>query len=250
MIGNLQQHGEPALGQQLHDEDENGGQGNGHEDQVSKVGVLLDEHGTGGQTVDGHGGQQQYAGAVAGDAQRHQGNQSAAHAGVVGNLRCPDTGIHAGAELLRLLAHLLGLAVGHDVGNAGTHTGQEADAQTNEQRGDDGLGVVDEVPDGQTEALQTGGVHLGHILLTLGVAGGDLLQGEGAHQHADHVDAAVQVGIMEGKAKLVGDHVRAHSGHPQTNEGSQQALIDRTLGQTHHHGDRHQAEAEILPGTQ
>ena len=55
---------------------------------------------------------------------------------------------------------------------------------------------------------------------------------------------------MEGKTQLVGDHVRAHGGHPQADEGSQQTLVDGTLGQTDHHGDRHQAETEILPGTQ
>ena len=149
-----------------------------------------------------------------------------------------------------MLIHLLCLAIGDEVGDAGAHAGKETDKQTDDKGDDDDFGVIDKVLHGEAKAAKGSSVNRGHFLLAFCIAGGNLLQCKGTHQHGDHVDAAVEIGVAKGEAQLVGDLVRADHGKEEADEGSQKALKHGAVAEADDHRDGHEAEGEVFPGSQ
>ncbi len=71
---------------------------------------------------------------VAGDTQRHQGNQRTALNGIVGTFRRDDAFRRAGAELVRFFGGFLRLVVSQDVGHRAASTWQDASEHADGRR--------------------------------------------------------------------------------------------------------------------
>ena len=107
-------------------------------------------HGAGGDALHDEGTQQDGGDGVTGDAQRQQGDHSAAGAAVVGGLGSSNAVGDAGAVQLGVLAGGLAGAVGNEDGDVTACAGDGADEGADEAAGEDvGPDLLDGLPIGQ-----------------------------------------------------------------------------------------------------
>ena len=250
MIGNLEDVGEPALGDDLDQVGDDGGHHDAGKDQHGKVRLLGHEQRTSLQTVDGQTCDQHSGDAVTGDAQSHHGDQRAAQRSVVCSLGCPHAGGVALAKAFGILADALGIAIGDHVGDTGAHAGQEADPQTGSECKDNGLDVFDDVLEADAKTLHVLDVHIGHLCLALGVVTDDLAHGEHTQHLCNGTDAGGEVHIAKGEAGSAVDGVHADAAHEQTDAGGHDALEDVALGQGGNKSNGAEAQGEVFPGSQ
>ena len=217
--------------------------------------MLPEDQGAGLNALHDQGTQQQSGGGVAGDAQGQQGDDGAAHGGVVGRFRGHHAVDDAGAELLGVLGLVLGDGIGQHVGRSGADTGQ--DAQTDADQGAaDAVGYLrEELLQAEPKALDVkvgddGGLLAGRGLVAILRRQQDLRDGEHAHQHGEDVEAAVQGVGAEGIAAHRVDGSQAHCGQHQTDDAGDQALDQVLLGQGDDQCQGEDGDGEILPGAE
>ena len=144
--------------------------------------------------MDGEGRNEHGGDAVAGDAEGHHRDQRAAEGGIVRGLTGPDTGGVAFTERnLRVLVDALGVAVGHHVGDAGAHAGQETDPKAGDKGKDHGLNVLEVIFDPDAEALLPSGGGVGHFCLAAGRVTDDLAHGKHTEHLGDRGDTGGKV---------------------------------------------------------
>ena len=104
--------------------------------------------------MDREAGDEHRGDTVTRDTEGHHRNHRTTEGRVIRHLRGPDTIVAALAELLRMLAGLLRLTIGHHVRDTRAHARQEADPETDEEGTKDGRNMRHDILHRDAEAVK------------------------------------------------------------------------------------------------
>ena len=216
-------------------------------DSIHDGAVRGKEREAGVQAVDHQRGQHDGHAAVAGDAQRQQGDEGRAADGVVGRLSRSNALHRTMAELFRVLGHILCGVVGEPRGFRCTGAGHDAHAGADERANDNRAEhpLVLFLCDLAVVVADLSGVEVQLVPLQLRLAN-DLHQCEQADEGNGKVEAQIQAGDAEGKAVITGHGVCAHAGDEKAEAGGDDALDETLARDACDDGHAKQADHEVL----
>lgn len=155
--------------------------------------------------MDAQSAEQQDGRAVAGNTQRDHRDDCTADGSVVCNLGGKQTLFAAGAKLFRMLRAAFCGAVGDHIGQCRTHTGQEVDEQTNQERTENVELVFQDLLARKIELFDL----LIEVVLAATVlcciVDHDHAAGEQTDQDSQGIETTCQIERVKGKARGGGD---------------------------------------------
>ena len=234
-----------------HQQHEDDADEEGQVDEHDQLGIVAHQQGARLQALQHEGAEHHHGGGVAGDAQCQQRDHGATGGSAAGHFRSDDAVGVAGTEGLGFLGRGLGLGVGHDIGQAGAHAGQDADARTDQGGADDVLPLAEHVQGHTPEfTLREGGVHDGVGFADAADLDQDLRDGEHTDEHRHDAEAGLEVGDAEVETRHAVGLTQAHAGKQQAQCGRDEALDQRLVGNGDDAAQGEQDEREIFAGAE